>query len=281
MPPRVQRLDAHLMQTSFPGYDHVEAAIELLRIFEPTALKWQPQHGYWLAYSAGKDSTVLLDLAIRSGVRFEPFYNVTTIDPPELVKFMREHHPEVKFNRLQKIGMIEKAASIDGLPTRKVRWCCEDYKHTAAPDWVKILGVRAAESQKRHGVWRTVSPGMKAADAPCINPIVAWSDSDVWDYIRDRKLAYCSLYDEGFKRLGCVGCPLNPQSRIREFQRWPIYKKMWHSAAVRYWNKFHGTLNSRGEPRLDKFNTAEEYWNWWMEQQGDDTAFGQCEFGMA
>ncbi|NCC59160.1 MAG: phosphoadenosine phosphosulfate reductase, partial [Synergistales bacterium] len=69
--------------TLFGVRDKVQDALEMLREFEP-------EDGYYLAYSGGKDSTVLLDLARRSGVKFDAHYNLTTVDPPELVYFIRE-----------------------------------------------------------------------------------------------------------------------------------------------------------------------------------------------
>ena len=69
-------------KTIFGIRDKVKDALEFLRDFEP-------EDGYYLAYSGGKDSTVLLDLARRSGVKFDAHYNLTTVDPPELVRFIR------------------------------------------------------------------------------------------------------------------------------------------------------------------------------------------------
>lgn len=57
----------------------VEQAIERFRLFGP-------EDGYWLAYSGGKDSTVILALAKMAGVKFEAHYSCTSVDPPELVR---------------------------------------------------------------------------------------------------------------------------------------------------------------------------------------------------
>lgn len=61
-----------------------------------------------------------------------------------------------------------------------------------------------------------------------VNPIVDWTDEDVWEFIHQYKIPYCCLYDEGWKRLGCIGCPLGGYaSQKREFARWPVYKKLY------------------------------------------------------
>ena len=69
-------------------------AIERLRKFEPEALEMHPD-GYYLAYSGGKDSDVILDLAERAGVRFGAHHNLTTVDPPEVIYHIRTKPVEV------------------------------------------------------------------------------------------------------------------------------------------------------------------------------------------
>ena len=61
-----------------------------------------------------------------------------------------------------------------------------------------------------------------------INPIIDWTTDEVWEFIREYKIPYCSLYDEGFKRLGCIGCPMGTvKHRTMEFERWPKYKNLY------------------------------------------------------
>lgn len=79
-------------QNLFGTIDKVQTAIERLRAFQP---KDRP---YWLAFSGGKDSCVILELAKMSGVNFEAHYSVTSVDPPELVRFIKKQHPEVSID---------------------------------------------------------------------------------------------------------------------------------------------------------------------------------------
>lgn len=76
--------------------DKIEASIALLRKSEPLALEMN-ENGFYLAFSGGKDSLCLYHVAKMAGVKFEAHYNVTTLDPPELVYFIRDHYPDVKF----------------------------------------------------------------------------------------------------------------------------------------------------------------------------------------
>ena len=66
-------------QDKIETLDRVKRAIDLLKYFEPMALELNPK-GYYLCYSGGKDSDVILRLAMMAGVKFEANYNVTGID---------------------------------------------------------------------------------------------------------------------------------------------------------------------------------------------------------
>ena len=80
------------MNDLFTNKSKEEIAIERLQAFEP-----KDGTGYYCAFSGGKDSIVILDLLKRSGCKFDAHYNVTTVDPPELVRFIKTF-PEVQFN---------------------------------------------------------------------------------------------------------------------------------------------------------------------------------------
>ena len=192
---------------------------------------------YYGCFSGGKDSIVIKELARMAGVPVEWHYNVV-IDPPELMRFIRAHHPDVRWEYAQnqriksgpnkgarRGGFFTRMRSKLMIPTRFRRWCCNEYKHSKGPKGcTRILGIRVEESAKRAKNYTTcVMP--KAAGRREVYPIRLWTQDNVWQFIRQQKLPYCSLYDEGFERLGCVGCPLStPAHRKREFARWPKYE---------------------------------------------------------
>ena len=50
-------------------------------------------------------------------------------------------------------------------------------------------------------------------------PIFHWTDKDVWNFIREQKMDYCQLYDEGYKRVGCIFCPMTDKKSIAKYRK--------------------------------------------------------------
>jgi phosphoadenosine phosphosulfate reductase len=248
-------------------------AIERLRRFEP-------EDGYWLAFSGGKDSQAIYHLCQEAGVRFDPHYNLTTVDPPELVRFIREQYPEVVFDRPEK-NMWDVIASHRMPPTRMVRYCCEELKERGGLGRVIVTGVRWQESvqrKSRRGLIELNTYGKNPvvidndSDAVLalyrstpietkhvINPIIDWSASEVWQYLALLDVPHCCLYDEGFKRIGCVGCPQGGAKQMkRDFERWPKYK-------ANYIRAFDRMLTNRIRDGLKtQWENGEQVMTWWI-----------------
>lgn len=266
--------DADLIEIALsrPLQEKIDRAIMLLQEYERGALRLSDE-GYYLAFSGGKDSIVIKQLAIEAGVQFAPWYNLTTIDPPELVQYIKRHHAEVRWNR-QPVTMMKRVESVKGLPTRVKRWCCDEYKEQGGKGKMKIIGVRIAESARRAGIWREFRPDSKGTQMSYLAPICYWTDEDVWAFIRSRNLPYCELYDQGFKRLGCVGCPMaGPAGQAKEFARWPKIEARWKRACFRFWDKWHGVPNRKGERRyFEDFGSAQGLWDWWRSGKASEGA---------
>jgi len=248
----------------------VENALKVIRDNEPV-------DGYYLAFSGGKDSVVIKELAKKAKVKFIAFYNNTTIDPPELVNFIKEFHKDVIWNN-PKMNMMQRVALKPGLPpTRSMRWCCQEYKENGGKGKTKIIGVRWEESRSRRKNWNYISEDTLGDKAVC--PIIDWTKEEIWQFIKNNNIPYCSLYDEGWERLGCVGCPLQTrENQKREFDRWPKYKQNWEKAIKKNWEVRHNALKRNGLPYYhSKFRTAEDMWQWWLTAKQPDYFRGDCQ----
>lgn len=267
-------------ETVFPGLglslaEKIQQAIDLLREHEQEALKLSPD-GFYLAFSGGKDSVVIEHIARMAGVKHQSVYNQTTIDPPELVRFIKRQYPYVKWNRPAQNFFV--AALSKGLPTRLMRWCCEKFKESGGDNMIVILGVRAAESLRRKKTWKPITNWRGHQSGYAVCPIVHWSDQEVWDYIHLNQIPYCSLYDEGWKRLGCVGCPMAGKHRYTEFARWPGFEKIWKLTAKKIYESRIGKVNRLGVPYfINKWPAWQGYWNWWInDENSPDEDEQQC-----
>lgn len=71
-------------------------SVQLLRKAEHLALQYDSEDGFFLAFSAGKDSQALYHIAELAGVRFVAHMNLTSVDPPEVIRFLKKSYPEVR-----------------------------------------------------------------------------------------------------------------------------------------------------------------------------------------
>lgn len=264
----------------------IDTAIERLKAFEP-------KEGYFLAFSGGKDSCVLKALTDMAGVKYDAHYSVTSVDPPELVRFIRKYHPDVAFDVPHKPKYNDKGEIIGeyavtmwnlipqaGMPpTRWERYCCAKLKETVGKGRIVLTGVRWAESVRRKNNRNLVDIGGKKSGITynsdndearrmveqcylkkrvTVNPIIDWTDEDVWDFIKKNKIPYCELYDQGYTRLGCIGCPMNTHA-AEELERFPKYKAAYKRAFARMLDKH----KERGRINI-LWTDADAVMDWWI-----------------
>lgn len=231
--------------TLFGVRDKVKIAIERLRFYEP-------EDGYYLAYSGGKDSDVILELAKQAGVRFDAHHSLTTIDPPELVYHVRQH-PEVQIDHPEKPFLSVLAKK--GFPQRHRKWCCEMYKERGGAGRLVLTGVRAEESWSRRQR-NMVEHCLRDPSKRYLHPIFDWTTEDVWQFIREKQLPYCCLYDEGWKRIGCLFCSMAGKQRLVQVERYPRYVK----AFIKAFQKLHAV----GRESTKRWKDGEEMFWWWL-----------------
>lgn len=253
--------------------DLVGRSVERLRTF-------CPPEGYWLAFSGGKDSQCIYHLALEAQVPFEAHYNATTVDPPELVRFIRYAYPSVQIDRPVST-MWECIIHHKFPPTMLYRYCCEALKERGGRGRVTVTGVRWAESTRRkhtrgvvelnsrllrgtayhsdNDITRRMVESCPIKSKHVVNPIIDWADKDVWEYLNSRHLPHCLLYDEGRSRIGCVGCPQAPtRTRVADLERWPHFYRL-------YLRTFDSMLQARQSSLLrTTWASAEEVMDWWL-----------------
>lgn len=253
-----------------PPEPSADEAIRFLREHEPPA-------GYWGAFSGGKDSVAIKHLARMAGVNVRWHHNLTTIDPPELVRFVIREHADVMINR-PSMHMLRMAVD-RGFPTRRGRWCCKEYKETFRPPGFLIMGIRAEESARRRAQWAPVTP-LRKSRTTAILPILEWDSEYLWEFIHSEGIPYCGLYDDGFKRLGCVGCPMSGKQRIADFARWPGIEKQWKRAFERIWEKRSGSIQRNGVEWFGNrfFDGWQGMWHWWLHDSTLPERQGLFEF---
>lgn len=122
----------------------IRHSVDLLRKAERLALAYDPADGFFLAFSGGKDSQCLYHVARLAGVRFKAHMNLTSVDPPEVIRFVKSEYPDVDLAKPSD-SIYNVAVKKGMLPTRRVRWCCEKYKESAGAGKVTLKG----EEEKR------------------------------------------------------------------------------------------------------------------------------------
>jgi phosphoadenosine phosphosulfate reductase len=261
-----------------------------IKEFEPLALQNNPS-GYYVCISGGKDSSVIQELCIMAGVKCEFAHSHTSVDHPETVYFVRKEQ-----KRLQEMGyslQIQYPRNADGkqktmwsgiikkgLPTRKARWCCSELKENGGLGRYIVTGVRWAESAKRRQrglheelarskderlVLNNDNDMLRRLMESCIpkrqfvlNPIIDWSDEDIWEFVKERNLPMNPLYGMGHKRVGCIGCPMaSAQAKLGQY---PKYKNMYYRAVVKHFEY----RKMRGLPCCGIMASPETYFDWWL-----------------
>lgn len=238
-------------QISLPVYgDYVGKAIKEIRGISQC-------NTMCVRFSGGKDSVVLKWLFEQAGVPYQARFSRTSVDPPELLKFINKYHPDV-IKEDPRISMFKLIVKKGFPPTRVCRYCCSEYKERntcpTGKNTLTLTGVRKAESVKRRnrGKWETCQ---RQNGVEFYHPIIDWSDEQLWAVIDDNHIPYCCLYDEGFDRIGCIGCPMTSPKKIkREFRRWPQFEQAYLWA-------FEHMLEGR---QFDRWKTKYDVMDWYI-----------------
>lgn len=266
-----------LSKASKPLARKIEYSIDLIRKSEPLALRLDPVNGFYNTFSGGKDSQVLYYLVKLAGVKHKTHMNLTSVDPSEVIRFVREQYPDVEMIK-PKMSIYDMAKKKHILPTRRLRWCCAVFKEMSGAGKVTLIGVRKQESARR-AKREEVSTNIKGKrneetfdqwseheekmitcvggkDKILVSPIIYWTERDVWEFLNTNRIPHCKLYDEGRKRIGCLCCPIsNYKQKLRDIREYPHVKRGWLRAIQ--WLIDNGYINHN-------FKDAETGFRWWI-----------------
>lgn len=176
-------------------------------------------------------------------------------------------------------------------PTRLVRYCCQTLKETGGKGRAIATGVRRSESVARSGrkfAQNTTKRNREALDfedaaslfedaerfiehdsaflksckvqgKTSFQPIIEFTDSNVWQLIDEQGIKTNPLYQMGYSRVGCVGCPFaSRKQRETDFERYPAYR-------AAYLRAFGAMLRRRRAKGLEtEWNTPEAVMEWWL-----------------
>lgn len=245
--------------------DKIQASIRRIQVAAHIA----ERHGEVMVvgFSGGKDSQVTLDLVQRAGVPFHAVYNVTTIDHPANVNFIRKNYPQVEFVHppLNFWQLIEKKKT---LPTMRLRFCCDLLKEYYGRGII-ALGVRREESKKRVK-YPVITKHLRQRGRVMFYPIIDWLEWEVWQYIEDNKIPVNPCYDFG-RRVGCMVCPFAPTKQLNAvFNEFPNLKK-------KMLKTIHLLRETSNYVREYQDKTDEELLKWWMSKKNIKEYF-QPEF---
>lgn len=226
-------------------------AVQTLRKYEKLALKYSPD-GFHVAFSGGKDSQAIYELCRMAGVKFKAYFYKTSVDPPELLRFIRTSYPNVIW-LYPKQTMFQLILKKKMLPLRNRRFCCEVIKERRGLNELVVIGIRKEESARRAQRKEFTADCKLGCDKPLLSILLDWTTAEVFEFLKMRNIPVCPLY-KIMDRIGCIGCPMNCKSQRSELRMYLLHRRA-------YINTIEKLRNRHG--KYLEFDSAEDAFNWW------------------
>jgi phosphoadenosine phosphosulfate reductase len=284
-----------------------KTAIDRLKCFEPA------DEPYYLCYSGGKDSDCIRILAELANVKHEIHHNLTTVDAPETIQYIKSIPNVIIDKATYKDGKIKTMWNLIPFkkmpPLRIMRYCCSELKEQGGKNRLKITGVRMAESKNRAdngGLVKIIgkpkttqkflaendinfqltnqggvvlnydNAGSRRAVEHCfrttttmVNPIIDWTEDDVWEFLNYYGCESNPLYKCGRGRIGCIGCPMQSKKGMkRDFKMYPKY----YEAYIRAFDRMVKVLKETSNKPI-KWSCGEDVMHWWLASDTEQLSF--------
>ncbi len=183
------------------------------KIFEQ-ALGLSSAGNIFAAWTGGKDSTVMLHQWMQFLGERDPGVQVRALNLDTGYKFpeVLEFRDELAWEWSIELTVVGPDSSVmqELQEISKVE-CCRMLKVKPLQDAVKkhgikvmLTGIRRDEHPSRENTPEVQKK--KEPDYYQVNPIAHWTEMDIWSYIMLKGLPYCSLYNAGYRSLGCMPC---------------------------------------------------------------------------
>ena len=210
--------------------DLAEKTSELISYLKHIEINQSPT---CFACSFGAEDMVLLDAIARHARKIEVFTLDTGRLPEEthaLFEIVRDKYPIAIRTYFPDATTVQEWIEQNGpnafyKSVAQRQQCChirkvEPLQRALAGKKSWLTGLRREQSAARHTLereaWDDANRLIK------INPLLEWSNDDVWDYIKVGGVPYNALHDRGYPSIGCAPCTraIEPGEDIRAGRWW-------------------------------------------------------------
>jgi phosphoadenosine phosphosulfate reductase len=151
------------------------------------------------------DTLLLLETVRR---RYAIEVQVYAPDPQAVAEYAAQHGRDAFYGSLE---LRKRCCAI-----RKV----EPLARALAGKRAWITGQRRAQAESRTALPEQEFDRVHGIEK--FNPLAGWSEQQVWDYVRERRVPVNRLYSQGYRSIGCAPCsrPVLPGEDARAGRWW-------------------------------------------------------------
>lgn len=156
----------------------------------------------------GRQFQETYDVMQRTMQKYGIRYEVAVPAADEVAALLADAGPNAMYQSLVKreaCCAVRKMKPLEKILAGVDAWICGLRRDQA----LTRTGTDIIEWDCRHGTYK-------------ISPLADWSEADVWRYIKDNEVPYNTLYDQGFRSIGCAPCTraTSPDEDIRSGRWW-------------------------------------------------------------